>query len=181
MIETGIGKSRRIVAIFAAVARLRVTCRLSNGFLAIVAGYAGLGNAAMVETADRPFIGCMAGITRALGCNMIGILARSSDIIMAACTSRWRSFKNAALVAGFAGNLRMAAGQRKTCREMVELVVLRGLCRRRDGQGKTQRQQKSPKCKTQLARQILPTRLCPSGATDYILDKLQNYRESTKI
>ncbi len=110
VVETGIGKSRRIVAVFAAVARLRVVCGFANRFLAVVAGYAGFGNAAMVETADRPFIGRMAGIACPLRCNVIGILARGPDIVMAAGTPARRPLKNATLVAGFAGNLRMSAG-----------------------------------------------------------------------
>ena len=64
---------------------------------------------------------------------------------------------------------------------MVKLVVLRSLRGRGNGQGKAQRQKESQKCKAELACQILPTRLCPSVATDYILDKLRNYRESSKI
>ncbi|MGC1470381.1 MAG: hypothetical protein WA793_13485 [Sphingorhabdus sp.] len=110
MIERSIAEIVGIVAILTAIARLRMIGRFANRFHPVMTGEAGFGNTAMVETADRPLIGRMAGIACPLCCNVIGILARGPDIIMAAGTPFRRSFKNAALVAGFAGNLRMAAG-----------------------------------------------------------------------
>lgn len=150
------------MAVFAAIARLRVTGRLPDSLQAVVACCAGLGNAAMIEPTDRPFAGCMARIAFALRCDMVRVLARCPHIIVATGAALWRAFKYATLVTGFAGNLRMPSGQWEARGEMVELFLLRSLHRRRRGQGNAQRQHHHQKCKTQLARQILPTRLCPS-------------------
>lgn len=107
MIEARIGESGCVVAIFAAIARLWVAGCFAQGFLAVVACDARFRNAAMIEPADRPFICCVAGIAFALGCYVIGIFASRPDIVMAACASCGSAFKHAALVAGFASNLRM--------------------------------------------------------------------------
>lgn len=107
MIEARIGESGCVVAIFAAVARLRVIGCLAHGFLTVVTCHTSFGDAAMVEPAYRPFICRVAGVAFTRGCNMIGVLACRPDVVVAARASFRRTFKYAALVARFTGNLRM--------------------------------------------------------------------------
>ena len=99
MIECSIAKIVGIVAILAAIARLRMIGRFANRFHPVMTGEAGFGNAAMVKPADRPFIGGMAGIAFALSGYVVAVLTGGTDIIMAPRATFGGALKNTALVA----------------------------------------------------------------------------------
>ena len=95
------------MAIFAAIARLRMIGRFANRFHPVMTGEAGFGNAAMIKSADRPSIRRVAGIAFALCSDMVAVLAGGADIIMAACASFWCTSKTPPL-SGFTSHSCMA-------------------------------------------------------------------------
>lgn len=167
MIERSIAEIVGIVAILAAIARLRMIGRFANRFHPVMTGEAGFGNAAMIKSADRPYICGMAGIAFALRGNVVAVLAGGADVVMAACATRRSTLENATLMAGLTGNTCMPPRERKACRKVIKLLFLGGLGGHSEGQGKAHRQKHRQNCKVQLPRQNLAfLTSCPTDQTD---------------
>lgn len=84
MVERGIGEVFGVVAIFAAIAGLRMVDCLTHGLHAVVAGHARLSYAAMVKTRDIPLSGGMAAFAFALCNDVIARLTGSIDVVVTA-------------------------------------------------------------------------------------------------
>jgi hypothetical protein len=137
MIECRVAEIVRVMAIFAAIARLRVADRFADRFYTVMAGGTGFGYARVIEVRDRPFSGGVAAFAFGLRDNMVSGLSGRRYVVMAALAPFGSANKYATLVACVTCNFRMCSRQRKPRREMVEFFL--GHSGRGKANGKTRR------------------------------------------
>lgn len=95
----------------------------------VVTRFARCGDARMVEPRDRPLSGVVATVAARLGGNVVGGFAFCAHGIVAARALLRGAGKDAVLVAGFATDCRMGAGQREAGAEVIEIDGKLGIAR----------------------------------------------------